>query len=88
MITFTATVMRKQDDLPRYVIVSPDDVPEGAENAFQAVVSLNDGPPFLRNVRPWGKTSRAFFFNLTADQCRSSDVDTGDAVKVRITPHG
>lgn len=86
MIAFTATILRKQDDLPRYIIVAPEDVPEGADGMFPAVVSIDNSPPFLRNIRPWGKTSRAYFFNLTAEQCRNAGVDTGQEVSIRIYP--
>ncbi len=82
-IEFDAKVLRKQDDLPRYVIVKPGLV-DGP--AFAARISLNGCAPFDRNIRPWGKGSQAHFFNLTADQCRRAGVDTGDTCRVRIGP--
>ena len=82
---FTATILRKRPDLPRYVVVKPDLV-AGRTTAFAARVRLNDGPDFARNVRPWGKGSAAFFFNLTLEQCRRAGVDTGDVVRVGVAP--
>lgn len=85
MITFTATILRKQNDLPRYIVVKPEHV-TGRTAAFAGRVTLNGGPSFDRNIRPWGKGSDAFFFNLTQDQCRRAGVDTGDEVRVTIDP--
>jgi len=84
-IEFEATILRKQDDLPRYVVVKPEMV-AARTAAFAATVSLNGGPEFRRNVRPWGKGSAAYFFNLTAGQCRKSAVETGDRVLVSMRP--
>jgi hypothetical protein len=75
--------LRKQDDLPRYVVVKPEHVP-GRNASFEALVRLNGGPTFRRNIRPWGKGSDVFFFNLTQPQCRKSNVDTGDVCMVSI----
>lgn len=61
MITFTATILRKQDNLPRYIVVKPEHV-AGRDAAFAAQVRLNNGPAFPRNIRPWGKGSDSFFF--------------------------
>lgn len=87
LMSFDATVLRKQDDLPRYIVVKPAHL-AGRTAAFPARVSLNGCPPFPRRVQPWGKGSDAFFFNLTQDQCRKAGVDTGDRVAVRIVPDG
>lgn len=84
-ITFTARILRKQDDLPRYIVVKAEHV-EGRSKAFPAMVSLNQSPPFARNIRPWGKGSDVFFFNLTAPQCEKAGLDTGDECEVRIEP--
>ena len=73
----------EQEDLPRYIIVKAAHM-AGHKKTSSARVSLNDGPAFGRNIRPWGKGSDAWFFNLTQDQCRRSDARTGDRVKVRI----
>ncbi len=84
-IRFTATILRKQDDLPRYILVKPAQV-QGRTASFDAQVSLNGSAPFARRVHPWGKGSDAFFFNLTQVQCRKAGVETGDTVDVRIVP--
>lgn len=84
-IRFHARILRKQADLPRYIVVKPEHVP-GYANAFPAYVTLNNSPPFERNIRPWRKSSDVFFFNLTEPQCRSAGLDTGDECVVTIIP--
>jgi hypothetical protein len=84
-ITFEARILRKQDGLPRYVVVAPEHVP-GHSVAFAAQVWLNGAGPFARNVRPWGKGSDVFFFNLAEPQCRKAGVETGDRVRITIRP--
>lgn len=84
-IRFTARILRKQDDLPRYIVVHPDHV-AGHTSAFAADVMLNESGPFRRNIRPWGKGSDVFFFNLTAPQCEKSGLDTHDQCEVTILP--
>lgn len=86
-MTFPARILRKQDDLPRYIVVKPDHVP-GRSSAFVADVTLNDTGPFEHNIRPWGKGSDAFFFNLTAPQCAKARLDTNDMCVVTIVPKG
>lgn len=58
----------------------------GRTLAFLADVILNDVGPFQRNIRPWGKGSDVFFFNLTALQCSKAGLDTNDECVVTITP--
>ena len=84
-ITFEARILRKQDDLPRYVVVAPEHVP-GRSAGFAAQLWLNGAGPFTRNIRPWGKGSDVFFFNLTEPQCRKAGVETGDRVRITIRP--
>lgn len=84
-IRFVAKIMRKQSDLPRYIIVKATHV-AGRTAAFRAMVRLNASRPFPRNIRPWGKGSDAFFFNLTAPQCAAEGLDTGDECTVGISP--
>ena len=86
-IIFTAKILRKQDDLPRYIVVKPDHVTDFT-TAFSAMVRLNGCEPFARNIRPWGKGSEAFFFNLTQPQCHKAGLDTGDECEVSIEPQG
>ena len=47
---------------------------------------LNDVGPFERNIRPWGKGSDVYFFNLTAPQCAKANLDTNDECVVTIIP--
>ena len=84
-VEFNTRILRKQDDLPRYVVVKPEHV-AGRSQAFGADVTLNGVGPFRRNIRPWGKGSDVFFFNLTAPQCAKAKLDTNDACTVAITP--
>ena len=84
---FKARILRKQDDLPRSVVVKPEHVP-GRTAAFAAEVFLNDAGPFQRSIRPWGKGSDVFFFNLTAPQCAKAGLDTHDECVVTIIPKG
>ncbi len=84
-ITFPARILRKQEDLPRYVVVNAEHVP-GRKAAFTAHVVLNECAPFERKIHPWGKGSDVFFFNLTAAQCAKANLDTNDQCVVTIIP--
>ncbi len=84
-MVFTARILRKQESLPRYVVVKPEHV-SGHTRAFPADVMLNNSGPFERNIRPWGKGSDVFFFNLTEPQCRKAGIDTNDECVVTILP--
>lgn len=84
-ITFSARILRKQDDLPRYIVVKPEHV-SGRTEAFDADVTLDDAGPFERKIRPWGKGSDVFFFNLTAPQCAKAKLGTNDECVVTIIP--
>lgn len=84
-IVFSARVLRKRDDLPSYIVVNAKHV-EGRSNAFSADVMLNEAGPFARNIRPWGKGSDVFFFNLTAPQCAKAGLETNDECIVTIVP--
>lgn len=55
-ITFRARILRKQADLPRYVVIAPEHV-RGRTKSFPAMILLNDAGLFHRNVHPWGKGS-------------------------------
>lgn len=81
--TFRTRILRKQAGLPRYVVVKPEHV-TGRSKAFPALVKLNDTGPFARNIRPWGKGSDVFFFNLTEPQCRKAGLDTNDTCTVTL----
>lgn len=84
-VVFAARVLRKETFLPRYIVVMPEHA-EGRTRAFPADVWINDRGPFRRNVRPWGKGSDVFFFNLTAPQCDKAGVDTGEMCTVTLSP--
>lgn len=84
-VKFSARVLRKQDFLPRYIVVKPEYVP-GRTSAFLAEVLLNEAGPFARNIRPWGKGSDVFFFNLTTPQCTKAGLETNDKCLVTIIP--
>lgn len=86
-VSFSARILRKQEFLPRYIVVKPEHV-GGRAGAFPADVMLNDTGPFRRNIRPWGKGSEVFFFNLTAPQCDRAGLGTNDECVVTITPRG
>jgi len=53
-ICFTARVLRKQDNLPRYIVVKPEYV-GGRTRAFSADVMLNDAGPFKRTEPALGQ---------------------------------
>lgn len=84
-ISFRVRILRKQPDLPRYVVVDPAYV-AGRSTSFAAKVMLNDCGPFDRNIHPWGRGSAVFFFNLTEPQCRKAGLDTGEECQVTILP--
>ena len=84
-VSFSTRILRKQEDLPRYVVVEPEYVADRT-GPFTARVLLNNVGPFERNIRPWGKGSDVYFFNLTAPQCAKANLDTNDACVVTILP--
>jgi hypothetical protein len=84
-VTFSARILRKEDFLPRYIVVKPEHV-RGRTHAFLTEVLLNEAGPFTRNIRPWGKGSDVFFFNLTTPQCTKAALDTSDECLVTIVP--
>lgn len=84
-ISFHARILRKQAELPRYVVVQSEQV-RGRTKSFPADIFLNGTGPFRRNVHPWGKGSDVFFFNLTAPQCKEARLDTNDECRVTIVP--
>jgi hypothetical protein len=84
-IAFLARVLRKEDFLPRYIVVIPEHV-SGRTKSFPADVLLNDAGPFRRNIHPWGKGSDVFFFNVTALQCAQAGLDTHDECVVTLIP--
>ena len=86
-ITFEARILRKDPALPRYTVVAPEH-DAGRSTAFVADVMLNDTGPFRRNIRPWGKGSDIFFFNLTGPHCAKARLDTNDRCKVTLLPLG
>lgn len=83
--SFKTRVLRKEEFLPRYIVVKPEYV-AGRTKAFPADVFLNAAGPFRRNIRPWGKGSDVFFFNLTAPQCLQSGLNTNDECTVTLVP--
>lgn len=82
---FRSRILRKQADLPRYIVVKPQHACDH-DKSFPALVTLNGSARFERNVRPWGKGSDVFFFNLTEPQCVKAGLDTGDECAVTIEP--
>ena len=82
-VEFVARILRKQADLPRYVVVEPNFVP-GRVRAFPAEVFLNKAGPFKRNIHPWGKGTDLFFFNLTDPQCRKAGLETNDECTITL----
>lgn len=86
-MTFSARILRKEEFLPRYIVIKHEHLP-GRINAFAAEIMLNEAGPFTRNIRPWGKGSDVFFFNLTAPQCEKAGLDTHDECVVTLIPKG
>lgn len=84
-VRFQARILRKETFLPRYVVVKPEHV-GGRNGAFSADVMLDEAGPFRRNIRPWGKGSDVFFFNLTGPQCEKAGLETNDTCTVTLAP--
>jgi len=80
-----ARMLRKADDLSRRIVVGAGHV-RGRATAFAAEVMLNESEAFARKIRPWGKGSDVFFFNLTAKQCAKAGLETNDTCQVTVTP--
>ncbi len=85
IIAFSARILRKEDFLPRYVVVMAEH-DSGRTKSLPADVLLNGVGPFRRNIHPWGKGSDEFFFNLTAPQCAQAGLDTHDECVVSLIP--
>ncbi|MBA8907984.1 hypothetical protein [Aminobacter ciceronei] len=83
-ISFRTQILRKQANLPRYVVIQPEHLRDRTKS-FPAEILLNDIGPFRRNVHPWGKGYAVFFINLTEQQCRQARLDTNDECQVTIT---
>jgi hypothetical protein len=86
-VTFPARILRKEVFLPRYIVVKSVYVGRG-NKPLPADVMLNETGPFRRRVRPWGKGSDVFFFNLTVPQCEKANLTTDDTCVVVLNPKG
>jgi hypothetical protein len=84
-VAFSARILRKEDFLPRYVVVLAEHV-SGRTKSFPADILLNGAGPFRRTIHPWGKGSDVFFFNVTALQCAQAGVETHDECVVTLIP--
>jgi hypothetical protein len=85
-LTLSLRIERKQDDLPRYVVV-----PSKAIAAWKLAgttvleVSLDGSPSDRRTIKPWGDDTK-WFLTITEVDCRRLGVDTGSSVSVGMIP--
>lgn len=83
---FTTTILRKQDDLPRFVMVPSEAVSaldQTAGKTFVVLCAIDAGVPFRRSVKPWG--DGRWFLDLTDPQCTAAGVDTGDEIAIALS---
>lgn len=82
---FSATVLRKDPSLPRYVVL-----PNGAVDSWEltgtTVIEVSaDGVALgRRSLKRWSPGADAWFFELTEDHCRRAGIDTGDTVRFEL----
>lgn len=85
-MTHLLEIRRKAAGLPRFVVLE-----NGEVDAWQltgttpVMVAIEDGQPYRRALKRWGKGTSWWFVDLTEEMCRRSAVETGDVVQVEIT---
>lgn len=83
MVEVDAEILRKRDDLPRYVEVPADAAAAlGASGTTLVTCSLGDGPERRRTLKPWDDDR--WFVEVPGDWCQEAGVEVGDRVTLRM----
>jgi hypothetical protein len=83
-IAVRAVVCRKQDDLPRFVVI-PSAVlaPWALTETTTIDVTINGAPGEPRTVKPWDEDR--WFVSITQRDCTRGGFDTGSVVDLTLT---
>lgn len=82
-IEVSAVVERKQDDLPRFVVVPSAALAPWRRSGTTVVeVCINETPVERRTIKQWD--AGRWFISITASDCRRLGIDTGDNVRLSL----
>ncbi len=82
-ITVNATIARKQDDLPRFVVIpSLALAPWSLTGTTLVEVTLDDVAVARRTVKRWD--ADRWFFNITQKDCARTGCKVGDSVSITM----
>lgn len=82
-IEIATQILRKQEDLPRFVLVPEDAVREwNLEGTTLIDIEMNGVSVGPRTIRKWD--ANRWFVSVTQLDCRTLGVDTGDTVRVNL----
>ncbi len=82
-VTVRARIERKQDGLPRFVVVPAKAIaPWGLEATTVLDVSIDGSPSDRRTIKRWDEAR--WFVTVTEADCKRLGVDTGDAVTLAL----
>jgi hypothetical protein len=82
-VRLAATIERKQDDLPRFVVVPAADLAAWSLAGTTVVeVTLNDVAVERRTIKPWD--ADRWFLNITQGDCLLLGVDTGARLAIEL----
>ena len=84
-VTLALRIERKQDDLPRYVVVPSKSIAAWKLAGTTVLdVSLAGSASDRRTIKPWDDAR--WFLTITETDCRRLGLDTGDEVSVTMSP--
>lgn len=80
-----AVVQRKDESLPRFVVVPSITLEEWDLTGTTPVDAAVNGVPLgRRNLKKWGRGRDCWFLDLTRDQCARAAIDTGHVVRLTL----
>lgn len=83
-VRVSATVERKQPDLPRFVVVPADAIEHWGIQSTTTIEALINGETVpRRNIKRWD--DERWFFSITAQDCQQLRIDTGDQVELVLS---
>lgn len=84
---FQGLVERKSPELPRFVVVGQDEIASWHLTRTTVVdVRLGGVDIGRRTLKYWGRDRDCWFFDVTQGQCAAAGVNTGDSVRVEMSP--
>jgi hypothetical protein len=82
-IELSVKIARKQEDLPRFVVIASSLVaPWDLAGTETVELTLNGVAVGRRSIRRWDE--RRWFISITAEDCRRTGVDTGSTVALTM----